>query len=229
MDREEATSKLERILQRLHGDQLLLGSVKEVYVFGSYVRGALEVSDVDIDVELDSSPTLPEFESKEELDRYLERLSGQEEGVDVEHGFAHTFPAQTQEVALLYRRGMSLSESLERLKAVSAPPAVEGGFDFSLPALSGVEAEIPRQPRQLLCALAGAGALEVRRGEGRPLFDRDQPALAVLRALREEDRVYWQLETVTLELVGTEGYAQHLDRLLTEMDLIWYDLLWSED
>jgi predicted nucleotidyltransferase len=49
--RERATRLLADMITRLEGGGWPLGLVEEVYVFGSYARGALEPNDVDVVIE----------------------------------------------------------------------------------------------------------------------------------------------------------------------------------
>lgn len=51
MKRERATRLLADMITRLEGGAWPLGLVEEVYVFGSYARGALEPNDVDVVIE----------------------------------------------------------------------------------------------------------------------------------------------------------------------------------
>ncbi|MGW7284017.1 nucleotidyltransferase domain-containing protein [Streptomyces sp. NPDC054847] len=51
MKRERATRLLADMITRLEGGGWPLGLAEEVYVFGSYVRGALVPNDVDVVIE----------------------------------------------------------------------------------------------------------------------------------------------------------------------------------
>lgn len=51
MKRERGTRLLADMIDRLEGGVWPLGLVEEVYVFGSYARGALEPKDIDVVVE----------------------------------------------------------------------------------------------------------------------------------------------------------------------------------
>ncbi|MFC1421547.1 nucleotidyltransferase domain-containing protein [Streptacidiphilus cavernicola] len=51
MKRERATALMAEMVDRLEGGAWPLGLVKEVYVFGSYARGALNPGDVDVVVQ----------------------------------------------------------------------------------------------------------------------------------------------------------------------------------
>jgi predicted nucleotidyltransferase len=54
--RSEATRRIEGLLERVaKGEGRYLPRVREVWIFGSYVRGALEVGDVDVAVEFDQT------------------------------------------------------------------------------------------------------------------------------------------------------------------------------
>jgi predicted nucleotidyltransferase len=54
--RSEATKRVEGLLARVvGGNGSYLPRVREVWIFGSYARGALEVGDVDLAVEFDQT------------------------------------------------------------------------------------------------------------------------------------------------------------------------------
>jgi predicted nucleotidyltransferase len=54
--RSEATRRVEALLGRLvDGEARALPRVREVWVFGSFARGALEVGDIDVAVEFDQT------------------------------------------------------------------------------------------------------------------------------------------------------------------------------
>src|ERR1041385_3935092 len=54
--RTEATRRIERLLEVVAGgDGRYLPRVREVWIFGSYARGALEVGDVDLAIEFDQT------------------------------------------------------------------------------------------------------------------------------------------------------------------------------
>ncbi len=56
MKRSEATKRIEGLLARVVGGEgSYLLRVREVWIFGSYARGALEVGDVDLAVEFDQT------------------------------------------------------------------------------------------------------------------------------------------------------------------------------
>ena len=54
MPREKATAALSALLERVCAGGAHADCVTAVYVFGSYVRGALTVGDVDVDIEYDA-------------------------------------------------------------------------------------------------------------------------------------------------------------------------------
>ncbi len=56
MNRSQATKRVDSLLARAaSGEGRYLPRVREVWVFGSYARGALEVGDVDLAVEFDQT------------------------------------------------------------------------------------------------------------------------------------------------------------------------------
>jgi predicted nucleotidyltransferase len=58
--RSEATKRVEGLLARVvGGNGSYLPRVREVWIFGSYARGALDVGDVDLAVEFDQARKSP--------------------------------------------------------------------------------------------------------------------------------------------------------------------------
>ncbi|MGB2952508.1 MAG: nucleotidyltransferase domain-containing protein, partial [Gaiellaceae bacterium] len=51
MRRSEATRRLEQLLRNAAAGGGYVTRIREIWVFGSYARGALEVGDIDLDVE----------------------------------------------------------------------------------------------------------------------------------------------------------------------------------
>src|SRR5262245_16599877 len=59
MDRQIATRQIERIVQAIEGEKFPT-TVRELHVFGSYARGALNPSDLDLILVHDPAPELLE-------------------------------------------------------------------------------------------------------------------------------------------------------------------------
>lgn len=87
MDRERATRQIERIIRTIEGEDFP-ARVKELYVFGSYARGALNPGDLDLIVI--HEPASPDFLSH--LREQIEETYGEDDflwprGVSPEHRF----------------------------------------------------------------------------------------------------------------------------------------------
>lgn len=58
MKRSEATRRLEQLLRNAAGGGRYVSRIREIWVFGSYARGAAEVGDIDLDVEYEHDDAL---------------------------------------------------------------------------------------------------------------------------------------------------------------------------
>jgi hypothetical protein len=167
--RERAVELAEHVLRNLHEGQGVwpLSLVTEVYMFGSFARGALSPHDLDIDVEhardhqwgghiatslaYGRDPYSP-------MRRML--ISGK-------RGCQFTFQFREQadfELTLLWRRGDGLATALERLHAIKADPTAGRAVrDSMLPEFEGLDDWIPRPYREALCAAVSNGAIGLER------------------------------------------------------------------
>ncbi len=126
--REPAVRLAEHVLRNLHDGQedWPLSLVNEVYVFGSFARGALSPHDLDIDVEHENddkwcSHFVTSLAYGRDPNAPMRQLlaTGQ-------RGCQFTFNFREQadfELTLLWRRGDSLATALKRLHAIKADPA----------------------------------------------------------------------------------------------------------
>jgi hypothetical protein len=144
--------------------------VREVWIFGSYARSALEVGDVDLAVEFD--------QTKDEAGRWFatlmaggfdhlgalrRELRGNQRALEIHFNELEDLRKEGFEPRSLWRRGDSLEEAHARLVALapdaSARPAAR---DTVHPLLAEVEKLIPRPARQEFSLFMWAGWLDAQ-------------------------------------------------------------------
>jgi hypothetical protein len=169
MKRERAVSLAEKILESLEAGQHQwpLSLVNEVYVFGSFARGALEPHDLDVDVELGSD--------EEWVSHFVHCLSygrdcyaiirqglrGRARGTQILCNFLEQADF---EMTLLWRRGDSLAVALGRLRAIAADATAGRAVrDSMLPQFEGLEDWISRPCREVLCRALENRAITLER------------------------------------------------------------------
>jgi predicted nucleotidyltransferase len=130
MKRTEVAKRIEGLLERVSSaDERYLKRVREVWVFGSFARGALQVGDVDLAVEFD--------QTKDEAGRWFatliaggfdhlgalrRELRGNQRALEIHPNELDNLRKEDFEPQLLWRRGDSLEEARARL-ADLAPDA----------------------------------------------------------------------------------------------------------
>jgi predicted nucleotidyltransferase len=171
MKRAKALEHAERVLRNLDAgaDEFPLRVVQELYVFGSFARGALEPHDLDLDVELNRDEEWrayyrmkrDDFEDPYPVLRMA--LRGRARSVQI---LTESHDHVDFEMTLLWRRGDSLEAAMERLHAI-VPNASAGRAerDGMMPEFEGIDRWIPRGPRVSLLAAASEGVLRVERLE----------------------------------------------------------------
>lgn len=186
MKRFEATRRIEGFLARVVSPEgRYLPRVREVWIFGSYARGALEVGDVDLAVEFD--------QTKDEAGRWFatlmaggfdhlgalrRELRGNQRALEIHFNELDDLRKEGFEPWLLWRRGESLQEAHARLAALAPDPnARRAARETVHPLLAEVEKLIPRPARQEFSLFMWAGWLEAKLVELPP----QQAASAVTR------------------------------------------------
>lgn len=171
MKRSEATRRLEGLLERVvKGEGRYLPRVREVWIFGSYARGALEVGDVDVAVEFD--------QTKDEAGRWFatlmaggfdhlgalrQELRGKQRALEIHFNELEDLRKEGFDPWLLWRRGDSLEEAHARLAAlVPDASAQRAARDTVHPLLAEVEKLIPRPARQEFSLFMWAGWLDAK-------------------------------------------------------------------
>lgn len=169
MKRERATEITEQVLKRVADGGGWLDMIDELYVFGSYARGAPEPHDVDLDVEFTPTPDWDKHAIHvlaEGGDLYgpLERqVRAGLRGLQIGFNFRREHSERIDfEMTLLWQRGEPLEEALSRLHAIQTDPtAGRAERDSMLPAFEGVDNFVPRPLRAALVRLAETQAANV--------------------------------------------------------------------
>ncbi|MFL9659695.1 nucleotidyltransferase domain-containing protein [Streptomyces sp. PB17] len=154
MKRERATWLLADMITRLEDSAWPLGLVDEVYVFGSYARGALEPNDVDVVIEhgtdkrwlgesLDAS-----INGRDSYVGMRQALRGRSRGISFQFRGRSSLLDEGFELFLLWRKGEPFSLARERLASLTADPeAGPAPRDHMLAEFEGLESLVPRPAR----------------------------------------------------------------------------------
>ncbi len=186
MKRSEATKRIEGLLARVvNGEGSYSPRVREVWIFGSYARGALEVGDVDLAVEFD--------QTKDEAGRWFATLMAggfdhlgalrrelrrNQRVLELHFNELEDLRKEGFEPWLLWRRGDSVEEAHTRLAALTPDASARrAARDTVHPLLADVEKLIPRPARQEFSLFMWAGWLDTKLVE----LPREQAANAVTR------------------------------------------------
>lgn len=171
MNRERAVSLTENLLRNLDAGQneWPLTLVTEVYVFGSFSRGALEPHDLDINVEMTrendeqwTSHFITCMSYGRDLYAPIKRpLTAGKRG----YQFVWDFRERADfEMTLLGQRGDSLDAALKRLHAIKTDPTAGRAVRHSmLPEFEGIDDWTPRPYREALCQAVEHGAIQLER------------------------------------------------------------------
>ncbi|MFE0858810.1 nucleotidyltransferase domain-containing protein [Streptomyces mutabilis] len=154
MKRERATRLLADMITRLEDGAWPVGLVDEVYVFGSYARGALEPNDVDVVIEhgtdkrwlgesLDAS-----INGRDSYVGMRQALRGRTRGISFQFRGRSSLLDEGFELFLLWRKGEPFSLARERLASLTADPeAGPAPRDHMLAEFEGLESLVPRPAR----------------------------------------------------------------------------------
>ncbi|WP_333773085.1 nucleotidyltransferase domain-containing protein [Streptomyces sp. IBSBF 3136] len=154
MKRERATGLLQDMITRLEQGGWPLGLVDEVYVFGSYARGALEPNDVDVVIEhgtdrrwlgesLDAS-----INGRDSYVGMKQALRGRARGMSFQFRGRSSLLDEGFDLFLLWRKGEPFSLARERLASLTADPeAGPAPRDHMLPEFEGLQSLVPRPAR----------------------------------------------------------------------------------
>jgi predicted nucleotidyltransferase len=167
--RERAVELAEHLLRNLDAGQheWPLSLLTEVYVFGSFARGALAPHDLDIDVEYKGDERWTEhfmtsFTHGRDLHSPMRSML-----TTGKRGYQFQFEFRKRsgfEMTLLWQKGDSLATALERLHAIQADEAAgRAPRDWMLPELEGLDDWISRPNREVLCAAVSDKAIKLER------------------------------------------------------------------
>ncbi|MCX5215569.1 nucleotidyltransferase domain-containing protein [Kitasatospora sp. NBC_00240] len=178
MKRERGTRLLADMIDRLEGGHWPLGLVDEVYVFGSYARGALEPKDIDVVVEhgtdkrwLNESLHASCY-GKDSYTSMKQGLRGNTRGISFQFRGRDSLTAEGFPLTLLWRRGEPFDLARQRLAALTPDPdASRAPRDHMLPAFAGIEDLVPRPARIELHSRHAQGEITITAltlDDGRP-------------------------------------------------------------
>jgi hypothetical protein len=172
VQRQRATLLAEQLLERLAAGREVwpLYLVTEVYVFGSYARGATDPNDLDLEVEIG-------HDDERWISHFLGCLSSGGDPYGVirralvggSRSCQFLFEARDRvdfPLTLLWRAGDPLQTALARLHAIAVDDtAGRAARHAMLPQFDGLDRWIPRRYRERLVAAINAGAVTVERLE----------------------------------------------------------------
>ncbi|MDH6436016.1 hypothetical protein M2158_004556 [Streptomyces sp. SAI-144] len=181
MKRERATMLVEDVLRRLdEGADWPLTLVDELYVFGSYARGALEPHDVDIAVDFRRDERMRQleiasiFSSRNPHSELRQQLAGRSRGIQFQFDTAQRRQLKSEGVPMLrlWRRGDTLQQALSTLHAIQPDPSAgRAPRDDMIEEFEGLDRSIPRPVRHDLITWRDTGQITISR-----LTLPDQPA-----------------------------------------------------
>jgi Nucleotidyltransferase domain len=163
--------RIEGLLGRVeNGAGRYLPRVREVWIFGSYARGALEVGDVDLAVEFDQTKDEAGcwFATRlaggfDHLGALRSELRGKQRTLEIHFNELDDLRKEGFEPRLLWRRGDSFEVAHARLAALAPDASAQrAARDTVHPLLVDVEKVIPRPARQEFSLFMWAGWLEAR-------------------------------------------------------------------
>jgi hypothetical protein len=167
--RERATTLLNDMLDRLEEGGWPLDLVDEILVFGSYVRGALNPSDVDLVVEHRrddrlTSEFLHSLSYGRDPSASMKRaLKGNSRGLQIHFGERKTLETDGFELTPLWTRGEPIDAARARLAAITPDPAAgRAPRDHMIEAFDGIDRWVPRPVRIDLTELVDRKAATIR-------------------------------------------------------------------
>jgi hypothetical protein len=145
-----------------------LSLLTEVYVFGSFARGALAPHDLDVNVEHERGDKRWISHSITSLSYGRDMYAPMRKALTTgKRGYEFTFEFREQadfEMTLLWQRGDSLDTALGRLHAIDPDPSAgRAPRDSMLPEFEGIDDWIPRPYREALSQAVSSGAIQIER------------------------------------------------------------------
>jgi hypothetical protein len=168
--RQRATALIEELLQRVHAGGQYLDCIDEIWVFGSYARGALDPGDIDLAIEYTADEELWDFQIRKLASggNWLEPLHravvAGRRGFQISYERRELYENKGIELTLLWHRGDRLPTALARLHAI-APDGAAGRAprEAMLPAFESIDRWVPLPIRQALVKQVQAETLSVER------------------------------------------------------------------
>jgi hypothetical protein len=157
--------------------------VDELYVFGSFARGALEPHDVDLAVEYTGDDEYRGRQiwlmsrSRNPNTDLRAALAGRSRGLQFQFGNLENLHADGIATTLLWRRGDTLKTALDRLAAIKPDPdAGRAPRDEMHPAFAGIDQWVPRAAscaNRLLGAVTREGTVGRKLPHRGPITNQD--------------------------------------------------------
>jgi len=169
MKRERAVDLVEHVLRALDESpaEWPLSLVTELYIFGSFARGALEPHDVDLNVELASDDRWADHivsclaYGRDAHGPMKRAMTGGRRGCQFQFNFRDRADF---DMTLLWRRGDTLPTALERLHMIGTDQAAgRAPRHAMLPQFDGIDQWIPRAIREALSGAVSSGAIAIDR------------------------------------------------------------------
>lgn len=171
MKRERATEMLHEMLDNLDAGSRPLDLVDEVYVFGSYARGALQPGDLDVavvhrtDTEFTEHVVGALLYGRDPMAGMKRALKGSKRGFQFQFNQNDRLP-EGSEPRLLWKRGDTRAAAEARLQGRTADPSAgRAPRDAMIEQFEGLDRWIPLPVRTRLVELLNAGGIEIRRIE----------------------------------------------------------------
>ncbi|MER7966792.1 hypothetical protein ACFT1B_18505 [Streptomyces griseoincarnatus] len=154
MKRERATATLHEMLDRLEQNIWPLDLITEVHLFGSYIRGALEVGDIDVVIQHTTDERWTQhslsalFSGRDGYAPMRQALRGNRRGVSFQFQERQALEKEGIELLLLWRQGEPITIARQRLAAIT-PDAAAGRAprDHVLPTYEAIADRLPRPVR----------------------------------------------------------------------------------
>ncbi|MEV0850562.1 hypothetical protein AB0J21_32730 [Streptomyces sp. NPDC049954] len=154
MKRERATAILHEMLDRLEQNTWPLNLVTEIHLFGSYIRGALEVGDIDVVVDHTTDERWTQqslnalFSSRDGYTSMRQALRGGRRGVSFQFQQRRPLENEGIEMLQLWQHGEPVILARQRLAAIALDPtAGRAARDHVLPAYETIADLLPRPVR----------------------------------------------------------------------------------
>ncbi|WP_328622922.1 nucleotidyltransferase domain-containing protein [Streptomyces sp. NBC_00354] len=175
MKRARAVGLVEAMLQRLDSDQEWpLPLVRQMWLFGSFTRGATEPHDVDVAIRFDRDERMTQavvhavFSGGNPYAPLRRALAGSSRGLQFqfENSAREQLEAEGASMLALWERGGTLAQALGVLHAVAEDPDADRAERHDMiDAFEGFERYIPRQVRAELIGWQQQGAVIISRIE----------------------------------------------------------------